>query len=330
MQNNVTVIYTQVEQGVLPLAGLVLCPIISLLCYLYVNKLLRRTETLTHRAELFYVTISGVLLGQFVCLVFFKVVDNEEYNRYVTILVLFGVFVMECIQRFARVCNANPLYVAPPRSLSEEEAQITLNRRRDAENEYVQMEDASDESVPNTIFTTHDIYYDNMQRYRILVVMCIVMTFVATIDGLFLIYNAPTTPTDVGLTVFAFYINKALQSICVFGAMTHAKLHWLQGRRKKIVWGVFTCAWSLIVFCSTLPVIIGTTYDDIAIGVESFATIGFYSFSGGVMLWLSQYFNEQRAKQTERGDTLKLMSVFGMSLLLSWITGMFFNKILVV
>ena len=65
--NATQLIYSEGEQAALSIAGLVLCPLLSIPAYIVSRwRSEQPSKSLKSRAYLFYMVISGVLIGQFI------------------------------------------------------------------------------------------------------------------------------------------------------------------------------------------------------------------------------------------------------------------------
>src|SRR5271165_5678545 len=119
--NNTVAIYSPAQQAMLPLAGLVVSPILSIIIYILARRRLTQIEPLKSRAHLFYFMLSGNLAGQFI--------GHTKWTsqEFMSVFVAVGFFSLFAFQEIMRICNINSNLVSPSDSMSRDD--IGLNKR---------------------------------------------------------------------------------------------------------------------------------------------------------------------------------------------------------
>ena len=312
-QNAPVALYGQAVKGVLPLPGVVLCPLLSLLIYRYVRKRLEGGQNLKSRAYLFYRMMCGIFLGQFVCHTFFKgTVYATLKAEIMAAFVLVGFTLVEAAEALARVCGPNK-YRAGPRD-EDVEGDLMMNGDTMEENEYVEVTELASAETGHKLQAVTDNRYDKRKRRWILLMLFAVFVFVAVIDGLFLVYRNPQDDGTVAGIVVSFYVNKMAQTVALCGTMVHAKIHVIKGKRARIFWWTsITLAWCLTVFLSTVPVLNDTTWGSVRDAVENPALATFFSIAAGAVLWAACYFRQQKLRKIDVKDTIVGIAVFALA-----------------
>lgn len=321
--NGTRVIYSQAAQGILPLPGLVLCPVFCALIYRYVRKRFVGGERLKSRAYLFYRMMCAIFLGQFVCHTFFKGTVYSTFRAEIlAMFVLLGWFTAETLEALARVCGPNK-YTNGPRDQDIED-DIVLNKDTMEDEDYIVMNGMGTAESGHKLNAVHDSSYDARKRRWILFSVMVTFMFVNVVDGLFLVYRNPQSPGSVAAIVIFFYVNKMAQTVAVCGAMVHAKIHTIAGMRKRVaLWGGLSFVWCASVFLSTVPILASSQLADVAAIVTNPALAALFSYAAGVVLWDSQYFRAQKLRKIDTKDTLVALGVLFVFLSQSAVSALF-------
>src|SRR5690606_19878841 len=111
--NNTLVIYSPGEQAALSLAGLIICPLLSIPTYIISRwRSEQVSKSLKSRAYLFYMVLSGVLLGQFIGHTKWAIDCTSGFATWgsfllVTVFVACGWYILDTCEAIARIWNTN-------------------------------------------------------------------------------------------------------------------------------------------------------------------------------------------------------------------------------
>jgi hypothetical protein len=296
--------YGPAAQGLLPLAGLVVCPLLCFFIYRYTRRRFEGKETLKSRAFLFYRMMGGIFLGQFVCHTFLKGTTYSVLrSEAMAVFVLAGYIAVTAAVAIARVCGPNK-HVSGPRD-EDVEDDLGFNKETMEQEDYVKMRDLGSPVFGHKMHTVGDTSYDDRKRRWILALAMFTFIFIAIVDGLFLVYKDPQTDGAVAAIVVCFYINKMAQTVALCGTMVHAKIQEISGTKTRIfAWTFLTAAWSLCVFLSTLPVLVQTPLEDVAAAIAHPALAIFFAMAAGSVLWMVAYYMNQKLRKIDRKDTV--------------------------
>lgn len=314
-------IYSDAEKGTLPLAGLLLTPIMSLTIYAWSRRRVYGEDKQEQRAYIFYRALSGTLLGLFLCHIFFKSTTYSTLGPEVMALfVVIGVCLVDVYDNWTRVCNDNKHHVSTNQSIVDSE--MTLDRKTMEEQDYVRLrgDEMVDERLGQIMFDGAEEWKDNRKRWHVFCITMVCMIFVVALQGLFLVYNERGNKI---MLVVAYFVTQMLQNVVIFGGMVYAKLHVIRGRRRHYWWWSLTAFWSIVVTCSVIPVLTDMDFDQVAAAVTNYWLAMFYSLFAGLLLGISFHFRSMKLKHTNRKSTLISLIVYMGFATLSWVTGLF-------
>ena len=314
-------IYSNAEKGILPLAGLVITPLMSAGIYFWSRRRVYGENKQEQRAYIFYRALSGTLLGLFLCHIFFKSTTYSTLGPQVMALfVVIGVCLVDMYDNWTRVCNDNKHFVTTNMSLVDSE--ITLDRKAMEEQDYVKLdgEEMTNETLGRIMFDGAEEWKDNRKRWHVFCMLIICMIFVVILQGMFLVYNERSNKT---MLIVAYFVTQMLQNVVIFGGMVHAKIHVIRGKRRQYWWWSLTAIWSIVVTCAVIPVLIDMNYDQVAYGVTNYWLCMFYSLFAGLLLGISFHFRSMKLKTTNKKNTLISIVVYIVFAVTSWATGMF-------
>ena len=153
-----------------------------------------------------------------------------------------------------------------------------------------------------------------------LLTLFLLLIIVSFVDGLYLIYRAPSNESDVARLIACYYVNVISLSVCVYGAMIHAKMHVLENKRTRLIlWSSLTAVWCISLFLgSNLMVLLRVQWSWAAYVLHSQpALIALYGIACGMCLRMQAYFfvmKQDDATNTERKDIVLGVIVYLLAL----------------
>ena len=307
--NATQLIYTEGEQAALSIAGLVLCPLLSIPAYIVSRwRSEQASKSLKSRAYLFYMAISGVLIGQFIGHTKWAIDCTSGFATWgsfliVTIFVAVGWYLLDTCEAFARVWNTNPNMLAPSDYNAPDD--IALNRSTMEEEEVVVTTDPTSNDFSNAVFLGHDKFKDKTKRRWMLGVLFVLFAAVCFVNGLYLVYQYPVTPSEKTQIIICYYANAILMSTAIYGAMIHARIHVMEEKRFRLItWFGLSALWSIIFFGSALMVLVRMEWILAFQIIHSEYLIAFYGVASGAILKMQQYFHNMKSDGIDCSDTI--------------------------
>ena len=318
------------QAAILPLMGGIVCPLMSWLVYRVSRRRLKRKETLKSSAHVFYRSLSGVLLAQFLCHTFVPSAPAPSGSgggngtpftaldiKYMFYFILLGYFIFEIFESIARIWNTNVHYIAPlddHSPLGQDE--IGLNKETMEEQTVVVASNVSSNDFSNTVWLLQDAAKDKTKRQWLLATLLITFCIISVMDGMLLIYRNPQdTLQTIGILV-SYFVNGICMSFAIFGGMIHAKFHVVEEQRPRVAWWSFvTAVWSIALICSSIPLLSGAVTLQLAQEiVNNRVLLAFYGFAAGMVLKLQQYYHLQKVNNIDRRQTIVGLLVFFIAL----------------
>lgn len=307
--------YLEVQKGLI-------VPFIALPClglfyalYKFGKKPILGASTFEDRMEPLYSFAAAALLGQFL----FQALPNAtgpsgpQIGVFVSLFVMIGFFIMLCVQKYQRVSHENPYYVSP-----ENNSACIVSSLDPSSMELVEYFHASDlesEDVARQRFQLSDEHAELQKRRRIHVLTVIIMTVLCILEGFFFIYREASWKT-----YFFFIVHKFMETLIIGVSMLHALIHATAEREHR--WYLYTSlVWTAICACSTVPMLVGVSYDVVYGIVNHLATNIFYALAGGFLFWIALYYIWIDRKQVDKRDTVIRLAIFGVTGAVSWIVG---------
>lgn len=309
---NNTLLYTAGQQAALPLAGLVVCPLVSFGVFKLARMRLRKVESdsLRSRAYLFYLIISGILLGQ--CIGHLDL--NSLFSK---LFFAVGYFLFNAADTVGRIWNTNSNFIALPESDCMDD--VGLNKDTMEEQTVVVAMDITSTQYQQTAYLMEVVYKDNRKRQWFLGCLIVSFGILSFSSGLSLVYHAPTPAVFI-----CYYLNAIALSVSVHGAMIHAKFHVTEGIKPRVVWWtVVSGVWCLLYFFSSLFVLCGMDPVTATQITQHYAWVTFYAMAAGAILRMQQYYHNMKVDATEKQDHLVGILVFGVALGQSLVTSYF-------
>lgn len=315
--------YETWQAALLPLMGGILCPCMSWLVYRVSRRRLKRKETLKSSAHVFYRSLSGILLAQFLCHTFLPSILPTNVTpftsldiKYMFYFILLGYFVFEVCESISRIWNTNVQYISP---LDDANAygqdEIGLNKETMEEQSVVVGQNVSSNDFSNTVWLLQDAAKDKRKRQWLLATLLVTFCIISVMDGMLLVYRNPQdTLQTIGILV-SFFINGISMSFAIFGGMIHAKFHVTEEERPRVLWWSFvTAVWSVALICSSIPVLAGISLQTTQDIVNNKILLAFYGFAAGMVLKLQQYYHQQKVNDIDRRQTVIGLLVFFVAL----------------
>lgn len=301
--NGTTVIYSDVEKGIIPLAGLVVSPIISLVIYLIARRRSKQTDTVRSKAHLFYRIISGVLLGQFIG----HTVWPDSY--WMLLFVAAGYFLLDTCEVVARMWNNNPNLVANADYNVDEE--IGLDEETGEIGTVAISNDLTSNDFQQAVFAKQDAHKNERKRQWMFFLLLILFAVICLVNGLYLIYRLPQTPLEKMQIIICYFCNAASMSVAIYGAMLHARVHRIEGKRSRIIWWTsLTILWSVIFFAPSIMVLANTPWQWVDAMVHNPILLAFYGLAAGAILKMQTYFHVLKVEQVDKRELLLGILVF--------------------
>lgn len=307
--NATQLIYTEGEQAALSIAGLVLCPFLSIPTYIVARwRSDEANKSLKSRAYLFYMVISGVLIGQFIGHTKWALDCTSGFATWgsfliVTVFVAAGWFLLDTCEAFARVWNTNPNLLAPSDYNAPDD--IALNKNSMEEETKIVTVDALSHDFSNAVFLGQDKFKDKTKRRWMLGVLFVLFAAVCFVNGLYLVYQYPRTGKEKAQVIACYYANAVLMSTAVYGAMIHARIHVVEEKRPRtLAWFGLSILWSLIFFSSAFIVLIRLEWTVAYRIIHSEYLIAFYGVASGAILKMQQYFHNMKSDGIDCSDTI--------------------------
>ncbi len=314
--NNTVAIYSPVQQAFLPLAGLVVSPILSIIIYVMARRRLTESEPLKSRAHLFYLMLSGNLAGQFIGH------TNWTNQNFMSMFVALGLFSLFAFQEIMRMCNANPYIVSPSDSVARDD--IGLNKGTMELETIIETDDITSRDAGIIDYEVTLQWKDTRKRQWMLAILFILFAIVSFTDGVYLVYLNPQTEAQVASIIVCYYINCISMSICIYGSMIHAQFHVTEELKPRLLWWISgTIVWSLIFFSSSLMVLTGTQYQWTSDVVHNYALVAFYGVASGAVLMMQIYYHNRKYDNQDRCDVALGIVVFGVALAQAMITSIY-------
>ena len=309
---NSTELFSQGEQAVISLTGLLFCPVIcGILFYLAVyRRQIKDSETLESKAHLFYRMTSGIILGQVLNFTIWSV-------QLVPLFVCIGYFVLDAIDAYIAPQKAGAL---PPN--------LGLNKKTMEKETIYAFDDLTDPQFGNKQTQIKLDAIDNRRRQFMLWITLFSFTLICISNGFHLVSG--NFQVSKLATLLCYVANAVAMTIAVCSCMIHAHYHVTEQHRRRVLWwfGV-SLLWSVvIVFCgSAIIVLVGVVSPTLANTViQSNAFTGIFGVSSGLLLRIHEYFhhNTKSCKGVDTKDVTLGLGVFALALAQSVIISFYF------
>lgn len=287
--NTTTIIHFAPEKAALSLVGLVVSPIVSGCVYWFAIHRLKESQDTKSKAHLFYRTISGILLAQFIGHTYWYAAPFW----FIAIFVALGFVLLDIAESIGRLWNTNPKYL-PLEYIIED---IGLDKKTVTSNPIVVVDDLTSPEFPEDTFTIQDSVKDMTKRRWMLGILFFCLAVISCADG----FHLSTTPISAPLLI-SYYAHGVCLSVAVYGAMVHAHIH-TTSKYRCGWWTLFTLLWSSIYFCSALFVILEMPPQYVIFEVLHHpAFIALYGFASGTLLKIQFYFHFMKSVTADKKD----------------------------
>lgn len=314
--NGTITIYSPTQQAMLPLAGLVVSPVLSVIIYLMARRRLSSVKPLKSRAHLFYLMLSGNLAGQFIGH------TNWTSVNFMSLFVAVGFFLLFAFQEIMRICNTNPNLIMPADTNMPDD--IGLNKGTMEIETFIVSHDVTNDDFARVQYQVQLQWKDTRKRQWMLGILFVLFFIVSFTNGLYLIYSNPQTELDVSMVILCYYVNCISMSVCIYGSMIHAHFHVTEETRPRLAWWILgTFLWSIIFFSSSLMVLTGAQYKWIEGVIHNEALVAFYGVSSGAVLMMQIYYHNRKDHILDKRDVVTGIIVFALSLAQSMFTSRF-------
>lgn len=297
--------YSELQKGLFPLVS-ILCMTVFYLLYRFGNTPIRGKRGFTERMALFYSFISSALWSKFLFQSLPNATgpSNSQVSVLVTGFIMIGFFIMLAIQKCQRIQGGNHVPEIEIRSIIDhEKMELT---------EYYQLTELESESVAPDRLQIQDEVIELRKRRRIAYLLLIVMSFLAVMEGFFIVYSEPAV-IGGGWAVFSFFfLNKMIDTIIVGVALLHGYIHVKVGRGRNM-YLIVSLYWSIVCGLSPMPALLNMEWTESFKMVSHLATGIFYAFAGGFLLWLSVYYIWIDRRREDIRDVAKQLAVFAVT-----------------
>lgn len=313
--NGTTKVYTDTQLFAIAFAGLVVVPTMSIITYIWSRRRLSNNETLRSRAHLFYRTLSGTILGQCIC--------HTQWTRdsFMPAFFVAGYLLVELIEAFGRMYSMR--HQTGPDEL-EDYDEVGLNRQTMEINTMVVSDDLSSPAFMQEVFLVEAQCRNLLRRRLVLAALIGLFGILCASNGVVMVYLPFGVPIrQTGVVIF-YYLNGVGMSVAVFGAMIHAQLHVKEAfRRRLLLWIAVSAVWSILFFCTALPVLVGVQALLAKRFMLKFAVVAVYGLTAGALLKIQQYFHQMKSSGMDAKDTIWGLVFFTVALGLTVVTGLY-------
>lgn len=318
--------YGATEKALLTLLGGAFVPFSSWIVYVVARHRLRYKATLKSRAYLFYQVLAGVLLGQFMCHTWVGLGASPVDARFMFLFALLGCNIFHSAETVGRLWNTNVNYHGP---LDDNHDSNTA----DDDDDDLDREQMEEKTVDATTHVNSDAHADHhwvrndkakrrRKRKWMMALVFVVFAIICLMDGMVLVYRNPQDATQMGLTLFAFYLNGVSMTISVLGAMLHAKWHVREERRPRMAWWcLLTFIWTVILVGSVVPVLVGVSAETAQCIISAKPFLAFYGVASGCVLVLKQYYHNRKMDDIGKRESFLGEVVFWLATAQAAVTG---------
>lgn len=301
--NGTAPIYTSAEQAILPLAGLVLCPIVSVLVYWVARKRTESTDSIRSKAYLFYRVISGVLLGQFIG----HTVWPNSY--WMLIFVAAGYFLLDTGEAVGRMWHSNPNLIGTADYVVQDD--VDLNEQTGEVGSVAVSNDLTSPEFQDQVFAKQDLDKNDRKRSWILACLFLLFGVVCFVNGLYLIYQLPQSRLEKAQIIICYFCNALSMSAAIYGGMIHAKIHQIEGKSTRLTWwATLTLLWSIIFFAPSIMVLAKVPWHWVNSVVHNRVLLALYGVASGAILKLQAYFHIMKQDDVDRRELVAGILVF--------------------
>lgn len=305
--NGTVLIYTAAEEAVIPLAGLVVCPLVSILVYAVARKRSEQIDTIRSKAHLFYRVISGVLLGQFI--------GHTAWpsTYWMLLFVAAGYFVLDTLEVIGRMWYTNPNLVAGGDYDLQED--VDLNEQTGEAGSVAVSNDLTGPEFQQAVFAKQDLYKNERKRQWMLFCIFVLFAVICFVNGLYFIYRLPQTQLERAQIIICYFCNALSMSAAVYGAMIHARIHRIEGKRTRLTWWMaLTFVWSVIFFAPTIMVLAHVPWQWVHTVVTNQVLLALYGVCAGAVLKMQTYFHVMKQDNMDRRELVAGILVFAAAL----------------
>ena len=316
--NGSTRVYNAGQLTLMPLAGFIICPIVSVLVYRFARRRIPAEQTLKSQAYYFYQMLSAVLLGQFICH------TNWTGTKFMALFVAIGYLMAYAVERILWVWNVNPNFVLP---LDEEGSdELGLDKNTMEINNVIYADDLTNPRHAEDMYLILVDHKDIRKRQFVLLTLLILVSVSSIMNGFVMV----TRPFDdikgrvsQWATLVCYYANAFALSLVICGAMIHAQFHVIQPFKRRLTWwfGV-TIVWCIIYASTSLPSLVGVQILNARKLAANDVIVVFYGFSAGTLLKIQQYFHQRKPGEIEKKDIYIGLVIFAVAL--AWSSTSFF------
>lgn len=291
--------YGTPEKVALSLMGGLLVPLMGWFVFVVARRRLRQSDSLTRRGYLFYQTLAGVLLGQFMCHTWRGLGVDATY---MFVFALLGCLVLHSAEQIGRLWNTNVNYHGPLRDDCDND-DYALERTHLEEQTMMVVNNVGSHQFASTMWRALDYSKQMVKRNWMMWLVVVVFSLIAVMDGLLLVCRNPQGETQVMLTVLAFYLNGCAMTVSVFGATLHSKWHVTEEHRAAW-WTALTLAWAAILVASVVPVLANVSVETALSIISHRAFLAFYGLAAGAVLGLKEYYHRRNMSDIDRSEAL--------------------------
>jgi zinc transporter ZupT len=304
--------YSTVQKALFPFVSIPSMLLLYIL-YHYVGMApIRHGRGFGERMEPFYSFTASAIVSKFL----FQSLPNAtgptgaQVGALVSGFVMIGLFIMLCIQKCQRVSHLNPYYTSP--ELNVQDIRSIINHETMELQEYYQATDLDNPSIASDKLQLQDELAELRKRRHICYLLLGIMSFLAIMEGFFLVYAEPTV-LGGSWAVFSFFqLNKLIDSCIVGVVLLHAYIHArVEGRWNW--YRIIAIYWSVLSGITTLPVLVGMEWSESFKMVNNLATGIFYAFAGGFLLWIGLYFIWIDKKKSSKRENIVRLTIFAVT-----------------
>lgn len=313
--------FTEVQRGLFPIVSIP-CMILFYQMFKFGKRSLIGSQLLEDRLDPFYSYLGSSLLAQFL----FQVLPNAtgpmgiQTSVLISLTIMIGFYIITIIVQRMRLHQSNHNYVAPEyNSLSI----VSLLDRQSMEiKEYLNVIDPEAADTADNRLTLADEAAEIRKRRKLTGILMLIMTFMCTMEGFYIVYREPTTMGGPWLCLILYWVQKLLQTMSVSIMMIHA-LFQCNPRRRPNLYVIGSIFWTCVVIGSTMPAVVEMSFTEVFAMVNHIATSMCYAFAGGVLLFFAYYYIAMDRKRVDSCDLTIRQLVFLGAWIVPWVVEFF-------
>lgn len=306
----------------LPFAGAIVSPLIGVGIYVTAKRRFHKSDTLSSRAIYFYLMMSGVLGGLFLCrLISHTYLTAASELRFFIMFIFVGYFVvMNWSEMIGSVWNYNPNYVAPAAD-NIDVNNVAFNQDTGEQENIVVLEDLQSPKTAQQLWASQDASKQLTKRRWMLGAMFSIFAVMCATDGMLVAVRLQANVVSHATLIVCYYANCIALSVVLFSAMVHARLHAEVTRLR--LWMLLGSLWCLILVASSVPALAGAPVAFMTDVLNNRWYIALNGVATGGLLKLHFYFHHMEVPRVGWPASILGSLICTVAALQSMLTGVF-------